>query len=76
MLLAGDIGGTKTVLALFSLEHGPNSPLVQKIFASHGHIEEPAAYGALQTEVRNDLGNFIYGKTKRRPMILPVIIPV
>ena len=29
MLLAGDIGGTKTDLAIFSKEAGPHSPLVQ-----------------------------------------------
>ncbi len=29
MLLAGDIGGTKTDLAIFSHQTGPNSPLVQ-----------------------------------------------
>src|SRR5215467_6523440 len=30
MLLAGDIGGTKTDLAIFSEEAGPHSPLVQE----------------------------------------------
>ena len=34
MLLAGDIGGTKTVLAVFSAEQGPNTPLVQKTYPS------------------------------------------
>jgi len=29
MLLAGDIGGTKTDLAIFSNEAGPHAPLVQ-----------------------------------------------
>jgi len=29
MLLAGDIGGTKTDLAIFSVEGGPHSPLTQ-----------------------------------------------
>src|SRR4029450_10738991 len=29
MLLAGDIGGTKTDLAIFSVERGPHSPLAQ-----------------------------------------------
>jgi glucokinase len=37
MLLAGDIGGTKTVLALFSAEQGPNMPLTRKTFASAGY---------------------------------------
>lgn len=34
MLLAGDIGGTKTVLAVFSSEAGPHAPLVEATFPS------------------------------------------
>jgi len=34
MLLAGDIGGTKTALAVFSAEHGPRAPIAQKVFPS------------------------------------------
>ena len=34
MLLAGDIGGTKTALAVFSPEAGPRVPLVQAEFPS------------------------------------------
>lgn len=34
MLLAGDIGGTKTNLALFSKEKGPHIPLFEKSFSS------------------------------------------
>jgi glucokinase len=34
MLLAGDIGGTKTDLAVFSPERGPREPLAQERFAS------------------------------------------
>jgi glucokinase len=34
MLLAGDIGGTKTALSLFSAEHGPRAPIAQKLFPS------------------------------------------
>jgi glucokinase len=34
MLLAGDIGGTKTSLALFSAEDGPRAPIAQKLFCS------------------------------------------
>ena len=34
MLLAGDIGGTKTILSLFSAEKGPNSFLTQKTYSS------------------------------------------
>jgi glucokinase len=41
MLLVGDIGGTKTDLAVFTAEHGPRAPLSQKRFAS-------ADYSSLQ----------------------------
>ena len=34
MLLAGDIGGTKTDLAVFTSEQGPTVPTRQKRFAS------------------------------------------
>jgi glucokinase len=34
MLLAGDIGGTKTVLALYSPEKGPRHPLSEETFSS------------------------------------------
>src|SRR6188768_440344 len=34
MLLAGDIGGTKTALAVFSTDHGPRTPLAEKVFPS------------------------------------------
>jgi glucokinase len=34
MLLAGDIGGTKTALAVFSADHGPRVPLAEKVFPS------------------------------------------
>jgi glucokinase len=34
MLLAGDIGGTKTALAVFSPEHGPRVPIAEKVFPS------------------------------------------
>ncbi len=34
MLLAGDIGGTKTALAIFSPDDGPRAPVVEETFAS------------------------------------------
>jgi glucokinase len=45
VLLAGDIGGTKTDLALFTAEAGPRSPVAQAEFASE-------AYPNLQAIVR------------------------
>lgn len=34
MLLAGDIGGTKTAMAVFSTETGPRAPIAEKVFPS------------------------------------------
>ena len=36
-LLAGDIGGTKTILALFSLEKGPSQPLFEVSYQSNAY---------------------------------------
>ncbi|MGH7498984.1 MAG: glucokinase [Gemmatimonadales bacterium] len=48
LLLAGDIGGTKTALAVFSPERGPQAPLFQAEFPS-------AKYGSLGVMVREFL---------------------
>lgn len=42
MLLVGDMGGTKTVLAVFSAEAGPHRPLVEKKYPSgrYGSLED------------------------------------
>ena len=48
MLLAGDIGGTKTDLAVFSVEGGPHSPLTQAQMHS-------ADYPSLQALVKEFL---------------------
>lgn len=37
MILAGDVGGTKTNLAIFSAENGPRAPLVEKSLPSGGY---------------------------------------
>jgi glucokinase len=37
MLLAGDIGGTKTILALFSLKAGAYKPIAEETFSSASH---------------------------------------
>ena len=44
MLIAGDIGGTKTDLAIFSVEAGPHTPLAQETVRS-------ANYPSLQVMV-------------------------
>ena len=45
MILAGDIGGTKTILALVSSESGPGKPVAEAVFPSSDYpsLEEMAA---------------------------------
>ena len=49
MLLAGDIGGTKTLLALYSAEQGPRQPVAEAEFAS-------ARYDGLENMAEEFLG--------------------
>ena len=60
MLLAGDIGGTKTRLAVFSPEQGPNDPVAQKTFASkdYPNLETIAEEFLSAVEVSVDQGAF------------------
>jgi glucokinase len=50
MLLAGDIGGTKTDLAVFSAEQGPRAPIVQKRFPSGDYPSLEAIVGEFISE--------------------------
>lgn len=49
MLLAGDIGGTKTSLAIYDRNRGPRAPVMEKSFPSR-------EYPSLETVVRDFLG--------------------
>ena len=48
---------------------------VKQIFAKH-KADRAADFGAIKTRVRNELGQLLYQKTRRRPMVLPVVIEV
>jgi glucokinase len=50
MILAGDIGGTKTILALVSPEQGPTAPVIEKTYSS-------ARYDSLEAIVAEFLGD-------------------
>ena len=52
MLLAGDIGGTKTSLGIFSAEGGPRNPVAQATFPS-------ARYPSLEALVAEFLHNVV-----------------
>ena len=53
MLLAGDIGGTKTVLAVFSPEAGAHAPLAEATFPS-------SRYSQLEAIVREFLAQVTF----------------
>ncbi|MCC6608622.1 MAG: glucokinase [Burkholderiales bacterium] len=54
MLIAGDIGGTKTLLALYSAEQGPRRPLAQAEFhsARYARLEDVIAEFLAQSKAR------------------------
>ena len=60
MLLAGDIGGTKTKLAIYSSDDGPRAPVAEKTFASqaYDHIESIAQIFLDQVRVNVDRACF------------------
>lgn len=47
---------------------------VRKLFENKGHGE--ANYSQIRQTVRDEVGEYLYQKTERRPMILPVVIEV
>jgi len=52
MLIAGDIGGTKTDLAIYSIESGPHSPLAQAQFHSADYHSLQAMVSEFLAQVR------------------------
>lgn len=48
---------------------------VKKIVKEHDP-RTPADDDFIKNKIRNDIGQFLYGQTKRRPMVLPVVIKV
>lgn len=48
---------------------------IQKVVVKTG-VEKPEDWGALRGQIRDDLSDFFFKETERRPMILPVIIKV
>ena len=49
---------------------------VKNIVNEHNKTKTQANETYIKNKLRNDLGQFIFSKTKRRPMVLPVIIEV
>ena len=60
MLLAGDIGGTKTHLAMFSLAEGPRRPVAEAVFpsANYGDLAEMVQEFTEQTHLEIEYACF------------------
>jgi glucokinase len=60
MLIAGDIGGTKTDLAIYSAESGPHTPLAQAQFrsADFPNLQAMVAKYLTQVNMPVDVGSF------------------
>ena len=48
---------------------------VKKVVKDHDS-RTPADVDYIKNKIRNDIGQFLFSKTKRRPMVLPVVIKV
>lgn len=48
---------------------------VKKIVKDHNRLT-PAEDDYIKNKIRNDIGQFLFSQTKRRPMVLPVVIKV
>ncbi|MFZ2489651.1 MAG: glucokinase [Anaerolineae bacterium] len=61
MLLAGDIGGTKTHLALFSVETGPRTPVFERIYPSAQYSNLETIVQAFLQEVDQPVDRAVFG---------------
>ncbi len=48
---------------------------VKKMFRRH-HARKPADWAYIKTMIREEMGEFLFRETQRRPMVIPVIIEV
>jgi glucokinase len=60
-VLVGDIGGTKTILAVVSAEAGPRVPVVQKTYSSHQYQTLESIVREFLGEVAIDIGRACFG---------------
>ena len=61
MLLAGDIGGTKTNLGLYSDEKGPRKPLLEKTFHSGQYSSLEMLAGEFLAQAKQDVEHAVFG---------------
>jgi glucokinase len=60
-VLVGDIGGTKTILAVFSTEVGPHKPLVEKTYPSAHYTTLENMVGEFLNETRVQVSRACFG---------------
>ncbi len=48
---------------------------VKKMFAKHNE-KYPANWDYIKKAIRQEMGEFLYAETERRPMVIPVIIEI
>ncbi|MDI6776743.1 MAG: glucokinase [Syntrophales bacterium] len=61
MLLAGDVGATKTRLGIFSPERGPRSPLAEAIFMSRRYPDMETLIGEFLAQTGLTVGRACFG---------------
>ena len=49
---------------------------IKNIFRRHTMQGKPADWSYIKTTLREEMGEFLFNETKRRPMVIPVIIEV
>ena len=59
--LTGDIGGTKTILAIFSDEAGPRKPLIEKTYLSAHYATFEEMVGEFLSEVKINVDRACFG---------------
>ena len=52
------------------------SKKVVKLVLEECHTKGIREWGNIKVKVRDSLSDYLYGKTKRKPMILPIIMEV
>ena len=78
----GDIIGNPDIISRGFVYMKENKELIQKtrmkvkkIVKDHNpHTQADDDY--IKNKIRNDIGQFLFSQTKRRPMVLPVVIKV
>src|SRR5438034_288661 len=70
MLLVGDIGGTKTDLAIYSRKSDANSPLTRKQFNSADYVSLQAMVTEFLADVKLPVNHAIFAPTETRQIRL------